>query len=401
MNRLRLTHALTLALVSIALSACYGHGARSQDGQSHWLRQCLSGSACGGDEICACGVCTRLCKDDASCGADSRCAPVGEASSCSDAPAGIKQLCLASCAARTDCAGSGSALSCVDSVCVTPAARDAGPAPTAEQDAAVDAGSPKSSDAATDAATVAPIRPITNQPTFQTQFVSLQPRLVGDLLEAQVSSTAIGNTFPSLYMMTCTPEITIEKWSAELDHYAAVRDDRPPFYDNPGYFLDDVFVPPNHSLNCDAQVCAPFPRMADRIEVGETYEYVKTGTTAPPPGTSGAAAEVDVIERTALSGELKVSIAYYEESTCAVATGGGFSYEVPPPELGVCCPVGEAECASSGPRGGWAENLKACRPFTYSQDHVYVQRDDPRGCPVLIEDESSCCNCSSDADAGR
>jgi hypothetical protein len=34
-----------------------------------------------------------------------------------------------------------------------------------------------------------------------------------------------------------------------------------------------------------------------------------------------------------------------------------------------------------------------------STDRTQARRDDPRGCPVLLADESSCCGC--DADAGR
>ena len=67
---------------------------------------------------------------------------------------------------------------------------------------------------------------------------------------------------------------------------------------------------------------------------------------------------VDVIERQPLTGEITVGVSYYEAEGCnSQETGGSVTFEIPTPELGVCCPIGEAECASTGPRGGWARNI--------------------------------------------
>lgn len=384
-------------LGSVVLAGCYGHGARSQDGQSHWLRQCSSGSTCGDDEICACGVCTRLCKDDSSCGADAQCMAVAQAASCSDAPAGIKQVCLASCSGVSDCESShAAALSCVDAVCVMPASRDAGPTSVATLDAGSDAGHvPTKADFVNrDASTPPPLDPNTHPfPEVTGAPIILQPLLQGDLIVATVSSTN------PLYMKTCEPLMEIEKYSVEADRRLPIHDDRPPAYNNPGYYLDGLFIPPNHSLDCDEQICMPFPER-DRIVFGEAYEYFKTGTRVSPAGYPDIPAMVDVIERRPLSGEITVNIAYYEAEGCNThESGGGLTFEIPTPEAGVCCPIGEAGCASTGPRGGWATRLDKCRPFEPAPERAQLRRDDPRGCPVLLPDESSCCGC--DADAGR
>ena len=73
---------LWLALASAALAACYGHDSKqARDGQSHWLRACHSGDSCASDELCACGVCTKLCAGDDACGSGASCVEVGAGSS--------------------------------------------------------------------------------------------------------------------------------------------------------------------------------------------------------------------------------------------------------------------------------------------------------------------------------
>jgi len=87
-NLWALVLASSLGLV-VALGGCGKVSSEpSLGGETHWLRNCVDGAACGAGLECLCGVCTTACTDDASCdrvGAGASCSPASvssHASSC-------------------------------------------------------------------------------------------------------------------------------------------------------------------------------------------------------------------------------------------------------------------------------------------------------------------------------
>src|SRR5262245_42901626 len=92
-------------VLSAALAGCYDHGPRTEDGQSHWLRECTSARACEDGELCACGVCTKPCASSAACGGESSaCVELGDdGPRCDDARTSVGKVCLASCERDDDC----------------------------------------------------------------------------------------------------------------------------------------------------------------------------------------------------------------------------------------------------------------------------------------------------------
>jgi len=114
-------HWNALALIGLALSGCYGANGEAKDGQSHWMTRCSSQSDCPSDGMCACGVCTIACGDEASCGAEASCVTTEGLTGCENAPSAASEVCLATCADEGDCGDSN--FECVDGTCM------AGPGP--------------------------------------------------------------------------------------------------------------------------------------------------------------------------------------------------------------------------------------------------------------------------------
>src|SRR5688500_6755369 len=105
------------ALIGCWLAAgCYGAKPEMKEGQSHWLTACSSDTACGDGELCACGVCTIACGEEAECGAEAVCADVDVRAACDDAPSAISGVCLGSCVQDDDCGST--ALECEQAACV-------------------------------------------------------------------------------------------------------------------------------------------------------------------------------------------------------------------------------------------------------------------------------------------
>jgi hypothetical protein len=174
-----------------------------------------------------------------------------------------------------------------------------------------------------------------------------------------------------------------------------MRDDRPP--SNPGYYLDGKYVPESFSLGCDMTACTSFN---DTTEVGRAEEYANTGSKAPPAGEHSRDAEVATIETRPFHGELRVLVQYFRDAMCQEDMHA-VSLELEVPKEGVCCPIGDETCSSPGPGGGWAASMDACSPYSTLYDTYVTRKADAHGCPVLVEDDSVCCGCPSDADAGN
>jgi hypothetical protein len=216
-------------------------------------------------------------------------------------------------------------------------------------------------------------------------------RLVGDRIVIDVEGPA------ELGTPSCEETIVIAK--LVNGSWRQARDDRRAA--NFGYYLDGAFVrqPPN---GCSS--CVPLVNNG-QIDVGLAYEYVRSGTKAPPadaPDAATAPDQVDVIEMRPLSGMVRITLTYFEDTFCE--TDGPLTSVVTLtiPELmqGVCCPIGAAGCSSAGPGGGWAPSLDACVPWTMEYDAMSVLKEDPRGCPKLVKDYTICCGCAPDEDAG-
>jgi len=188
---------------------------------------------------------------------------------------------------------------------------------------------------------------------------------------------------------TCQDRVGLEKHVGNA--WVPMRDDRPPPSANPGYYLDGIYIPAHYDLGCDAVVCDNFPTTQ---VVGRAEEYVKTGTKAPTDLNSNETAG-DVIETRSFHGEVRVAAQYRTTADCSDAETATLRLTIP--ATGVCCPVGDPGCSSSGPGGGWAATRDACAPWK-TIDDVYFEKDkDSRGCPILVEDESVCCGCYDDA----
>lgn len=213
-------------------------------------------------------------------------------------------------------------------------------------------------------------------------------RMVGD--EAVVDAAN-----PNLHYWTCMDEPSLQK---QVDgEWVGLRDDRPPGWNSPGYFLDDQYIAPSHNLGCDFLLCTPF---GETRSVGRAIEHVKVGMRAKPlDAPPEAPSPVDVIETRPIAGELRVRVTFSTGSDCATSHEAFVPLTLP--EQGVCCAVGSPECSSEGPGGGWARTLQECRPWSTEFDLAYQLVDDAHECPTLVPDYPQCCGCvPNDMDAG-
>jgi hypothetical protein len=104
----------------------------------------------------------------------------------------------------------------------------------------------------------------------------------------------------------------------EGNTWVPVRDERPLYDDNPGYYLDGEFVPASMT---EGRVWSCIEQPAGTSVVTfPAYEYLKTGQAAPPPDAEGSPAEVDVIEARPLSGQVRATIRYFTDTKCAAAS---------------------------------------------------------------------------------
>jgi hypothetical protein len=190
---------------------------------------------------------------------------------------------------------------------------------------------------------------------------------------------------------TCQDSIGLEKH--EGNAWVPMRDDRPPPSANPGFYLDGTYFPAHLDPGCDFVVCDDYP--ATQV-VGHAEEYVKTGTKAPLADPHSDETAVDVIETRAFHGDVRVNVQYRTTANCGDAPQTA-RLLLTIPEHGVCCPIGDAGCSSSGPGGGWAPNLDACTPWKTVNDAYLEKNKDSHGCPILIENDGVCCSCLADA----
>lgn len=216
----------------------------------------------------------------------------------------------------------------------------------------------------------------------------LSTRMVGD--EVFVDAARV-----DLYYWTCMGEPTLQKQVGA--EWVSLRDDRPPGWNSPGYFLDGQYLAPSMNLGCDYITCNAF---GETHSIARAVEHVKVGTRAKPASApANAPSPVDMIERRPLSGALRARLTYSTSSDCAASTEEFVPITVP--EQGVCCPIGDAQCSSEGPGGGWAPTLDACRPWSTTFDVAYQVINDPHDCPTLDYDHTICCGCiPTDTDAG-
>ena len=151
---------LVLACAVFAAQAAGCHDSRrTQDSNTNWLRGCESTAECGAGELCACGVCTVACVEDAMCEAPGQpeafCVEVEE-DRCEGASRGA--VCLERCERDLECRDG---LSCIERACrlQTNAPPDAGGSETMDaSNTALDAEAlpaDAGSEAATDSAAIA------------------------------------------------------------------------------------------------------------------------------------------------------------------------------------------------------------------------------------------------------
>ena len=120
----RLVRGLLLAM-GLAGFACASTRENPTGGETHFLALCDDDStACGGDLVCVCHVCTLPCSEAATCARfpSATCASPPSADACEQATPGY---CEVSCSADAECAGLSSSHVCVNGAC-----RDVAAAPT-------------------------------------------------------------------------------------------------------------------------------------------------------------------------------------------------------------------------------------------------------------------------------
>lgn len=196
-----------------------------------------------------------------------------------------------------------------------------------------------------------------------------------------------------LYMLTCSSAFSLEQPYA--GSWVPLRDDRPPSYMNPGYFLDGVFVPPSFNEGCDVLTCRPLGPTVDVPLFA--LEYVQLGSISAPPG-SGISGTIPAIESRGRRGDLRLRLNYSEDSNCSRFTEATIDFFVPD---GECCYVGPEGCNASNAGGGWTPSPGDCPALFPSSGTYYTARVDGFGCAKLIPDPQRCCgsNCG-DEDAG-
>lgn len=107
----------TLLLVATLLASNCGTTREGPTGgETHFLQHCESDPDCGGELVCACGVCTLPCSERSTCEqfADAVCHPVTATTSCQATSVG---LCDVSCVADNDCASVSLSHRCLGGVC--------------------------------------------------------------------------------------------------------------------------------------------------------------------------------------------------------------------------------------------------------------------------------------------
>ncbi len=215
--------------------------------------------------------------------------------------------------------------------------------------------------------------------------VTFQARLDGD----QIVVDVLGGQ--SLHAQSCSGSTQVEKQTAS-GQWASLQDDRYPSFNNPGYYLDGVFVRPEFNLGCDVVGCDSLPL---QIFLGYARQYVKTGEKPAPAGETTAKSPAPVVETRAFQGTLRITIKYSTGASCDATQQVVLQLVVP--KDGVCCPIGLPGCSSSGPGGGWARSLTECRTWSPEYDVYFAAVSDVHGCPALAADNAQCCGCVSDA----
>lgn len=113
---MRLARGLLLAL-GLAGFACANTREDPTGGETHFLARCDdSASACGGDLVCVCHVCTLPCSEAATCARfpSATCESAPDADACGQATPGY---CEVGCTADDDCAKLSASHVCVDGAC--------------------------------------------------------------------------------------------------------------------------------------------------------------------------------------------------------------------------------------------------------------------------------------------
>lgn len=182
-----------------------------------------------------------------------------------------------------------------------------------------------------------------------------------------------------LYSVLCATDFKLE--TRVGDSWQPLRNDAPghdAYHD--GYYLDDLYIPPTLGLGCDQQVCWESRGVAGG---GAAVETIAAGTRPPPPWVQSEhlADPAPLFLTQPVSGPVRAELTYFTDARCQSPLT--VSVELDVPEDGVCCPVGTAGCASSGPAGGWAATLETCDDggFAFSDRSELVT--DSRGCAAL------------------
>src|SRR5215207_4379260 len=87
----------------VVLAGCYGSKPQVKDGQSHWMAVCQDHADCPGEQLCARGVCTVECDDNAVCGSHGACEGVADRSECASSTSSATDVCLETCVRDPDC----------------------------------------------------------------------------------------------------------------------------------------------------------------------------------------------------------------------------------------------------------------------------------------------------------
>jgi len=175
----------------------------------------------------------------------------------------------------------------------------------------------------------------------------------------------------TIYDRSCSGGPGLDKQDG--DAWVAPQDDRYPDWQNPGYYLDGVFVGPSSNEGCDVVQCSEIPA---EVFVARALEYVKVGEQPAPADAPTATSPAPVIERRPLRGQkLRITFLYSRTERCDDTQTATLLLDLP--ARGVCCPVGTDGCSSEGPGGGWAPSLDACAPYSIEYDGYSVARQDP------------------------
>lgn len=201
----------------------------------------------------------------------------------------------------------------------------------------------------------------------------------------------VKNPFAAYYV-TCSDALILQKLDIAMGSWVDPTDQRPPSYNNPGYYLDGRFVPPSSDAGCDVRSCQNF---GSTNFVAKAAEYVQVGVVEVIH--QGVTIHVPSIETRPIAGSVRVVVQYALDPMCGGALQSAVLGLTIPTTEGVCCVVGIGGCNSAGPAGGWAIDYDSCRGFWPMPGTYFREAMDARGCPYLIEDFNQCCGCD---DAG-